>query len=82
MEELTDMGVLGNCAECETTIDGGTWFWYADAGSAHLTFCQRHEPTGFDRVRRATAVHLTDDRDGEQFVRVVAVPGAWFGEDV
>jgi hypothetical protein len=78
MNELTDLGTLGNCAECETPIDGETWFWYADAGSAHLTFCQHHEPTGFQRVERATAIRLTDHRDGEEFVRVVKVPDMWF----
>lgn len=79
-QTLTDLGVLGDCAECKTEIDGGTWFWYADGGSVHLTFCQDHRPDGFQSVSRATAIRLVDDRDGTEFVRLVQVPADWFGE--
>lgn len=80
MEELQDLGVLDTCANCSGEMDGGTWFWYADAGSVHLTFhqdcCPDHQ--NFKRVERATAVRLTDDRTGERFVRLLAIPDDWF----
>lgn len=80
MDELQDLGVLGDCANCGGEMDGTEWFWYADAGSAHLTFHRDCRPNHdhFEQVARATAVRLVDDRTGDPFVRLLGLPDDWF----
>ena len=82
MNELTDLGPLGTCAECGDTPEPHAWVWYADGGSVHLTFCQDHLPQrdNFERVARAIPVRLTDHRDGHTFHRLIEAPGEWFSD--
>jgi hypothetical protein len=83
MNELQDLGPLGKCVKCGERPKPHAWVWYADAGSAHLVFCQDCEPDAdsFDRVTRAIPVRLTDHRDDHTFHRLIEAPAEWFDND-
>jgi len=79
MDELTDVGPMKTCSGCGVGYGAGEWFWFADGGSVHLSFCQECDPgpENWKRYKRATAVNLVDDKTGEEFSRVVALPERW-----
>lgn len=75
---VQDLGVCEACSGCKGDLDLAEWFWYADLGSAHLTFCQDCEPKVADmdyaeRRHRVTGVRLTDDRNGGRYVRLYSI---------
>jgi len=67
-----------NATDCGEQLNAAEWFWYVDAGSAHLTFCRDcgDEAAEFEDYYPATAVQLTTD-DGEQFARLIDLTGTF-----
>lgn len=83
VEDVTDIGVVNTCSECEREFDGYEWVWYArvGGGAAHLTFCQDCGVEGdFELVCRTMPVELIDDRTDESFVRLLNID-EWFDEE-